>query len=101
MPSTAPPSDRTARLAEPETRRGERAVQELQAAGLSRQQVEILRGVAQGKLYKEVAAELHISEAAVKYHMERILALLKVGSRSEAVALAFKLGLAQDRRSTI
>ena len=76
-----------------------RARQDLVAAGLSLQQVEILKRVAQGKVYKEIGADLHITESAVKYHMERIQSLLGAANRSEAVAQAVHMGLVPDRRA--
>jgi DNA-binding NarL/FixJ family response regulator len=79
--------------------RQEQAAQALQAAGLSQQQIEILSLVAKGKLYKEIAADLNLSESSIKYHSDRIQTLLKLSNRSELVAYAIKIGLAPNRRA--
>ena len=42
--------------------------------------------VAAGKLYKEVAAELNLSEKTIKYHMGQILDRLHLETREEAIA---------------
>jgi PAS domain S-box-containing protein len=79
--------------------RREQAIQALQAAGLSSQQIDILALVAQGKIYKEIATELKLSESAIKYHSDRIQSLLNLPNRAELVAYAIKTGLAPNRRS--
>lgn len=66
---------------------------------LSERQLDILKLAAEGKLYKEIALALKISEAGVKYHMDQILGRLGVSGRAEAVSLAYKAGLAPNRRS--
>lgn len=60
---------------------------------LTARQREVLRLVADGLLYKQVAARIGISERAVKYHMGEVLARLHVQDRTEAVAHARRLGL--------
>lgn len=60
---------------------------------LTPRQLEALRLVADGLLYKQVATRLGISERAVKYHMGEVLARLHVHDRAEAVAYARRLGL--------
>jgi len=62
-------------------------------APLTDRQREVLRLVADGLLYKQVAARIGVSERAVKYHMGEILARLHVHDRAEAVAHARRLGL--------
>jgi DNA-binding CsgD family transcriptional regulator len=47
--------------------------------------VEILRLVAQGRTYKEIAAQLGLAEVTIKYHMGEILARLHLTSKREAV----------------
>jgi len=66
-----------ARLAEPLTPR-ERAV---------------LQQLARGYGNRAIAAELHISEHTVKFHVASILAKLDAGNRAEAVSRGVKLGL--------
>jgi DNA-binding NarL/FixJ family response regulator len=60
---------------------------------LTARQREVLRLVADGLLYKQVAARIGVTERAVKYHMAEILARLHVHDRAEAVAHARRLGL--------
>jgi DNA-binding NarL/FixJ family response regulator len=78
----------------------EQAVQSLQAAGLSPQQIEILVLLVQGNIYKEIGAELSLSESSIKYHSDRIQTMLKMPNRSELIAYAIKIGLAPNRRSS-
>lgn len=69
------------------------------AAGpLTGQQADVLRMVAEGATYKEVGAQLHITERTVRYHMGQILDALNLDSRSKAIAYAYRVGLAQERR---
>jgi len=70
------------------------AEQTLHSAGLSTVQVEVLRRLAQGMVYKQVANDLSMSESAIKYHVERILTLLNLPGRSQAIAYATQIGLA-------
>lgn len=62
---------------------------------LTQRQLEILRRVARGLTYKEIAAALYISERTVKYHMGRILEQLQLKSRAEAIAYAYQRGLVE------
>jgi DNA-binding NarL/FixJ family response regulator/two-component sensor histidine kinase len=55
-------------------------------AELTPHQEEILRLVAQGLVYKEVAQRLHLSEKTIKYHMAQILEKLHVENRAQAIA---------------
>jgi DNA-binding NarL/FixJ family response regulator len=60
---------------------------------LTPRQTEILGKVAQGMTYKEIGAQLNISEAAVKYHMGEITSRLQLENRAQVVAYAAGLGL--------
>jgi DNA-binding NarL/FixJ family response regulator len=60
---------------------------------LTDRQREVLRLVASGLLYKQVAALLGITERAVKYHMGEILARLHLENRAEATAYARRSGI--------
>ena len=53
---------------------------------LSSRQWDVLRLVAAGQTYKEVALNLHLSESTIKYHMGQILEKLHVQNRAEAIA---------------
>jgi DNA-binding NarL/FixJ family response regulator len=60
--------------------------------GLSARQMKVLTLVAQGMVYKEVAAELGFSERTVKYHMGEIVARLHLENRAQAVEYARRMG---------
>ncbi|NCC34337.1 MAG: response regulator transcription factor, partial [Chloroflexia bacterium] len=66
-------------------------------ARLSPQQRNILSLVAQGLTYREVALQVHLSEAAIKYHMKQILSRLHLANRTEAVAYARRSGMVAAR----
>lgn len=57
-------------------------------------QMEVLRLVASGMTYKEVGNALFISERTVKYHMKQILDQLHLNNRTEVIAYATKMRLA-------
>ncbi len=61
--------------------------------GLSDREVEILRLIARGLLYKEVADELGISTHTVHTFLKRIYSKLHVHNRRAAVRVARKVGL--------
>lgn len=54
---------------------------------------EILRGLAAGKTYQQVAQSLHISTDTVRFHIRKIYKKLQAHSQSEAVAIALRTGL--------
>lgn len=60
---------------------------------LTERQLEVLRLVAQGLLYKEVGAQLGLSERAIKYHMGEIVARLHLESRAQVLDYARRSGL--------
>lgn len=55
---------------------------------LTPRQTEVLNLVARGMSYKEIGAALGLSERTVKYHMERILELLHLENKAQAIAYA-------------
>ena len=61
---------------------------------LSPREVQVLTLVAHGKTYKEVGAELGLTERTVKYHMGEIVARLHLANRAEVLEYARKTGLA-------
>lgn len=62
------------------------------ATGLSRREMTVLKLLPDLR-DKQIAAELSISLAGVRFHVGRIFAKLGVHSRSEAVNLARSIGL--------
>jgi two-component system NarL family response regulator len=72
-----------------------RLAEPIAASVLSERQQEVLRQVAAGRSYKEIAAELGLSEATIKYHMGEITARLHLENRAQVIACATRLGLAQ------
>jgi DNA-binding NarL/FixJ family response regulator len=60
---------------------------------LTSREIEILGLLAEGMANKDIAAQLHISEHTVKFHVSSILAKLGAGNRSEAVARGIREGL--------
>jgi DNA-binding NarL/FixJ family response regulator len=59
---------------------------------LSGREIEVLRGVAQGRSNKIIAAELSITEHTVKNHLKNILSKLDADDRTHAVTIALKRG---------
>ena len=70
------------------------------ATGLTPREEEILRLVAEGKPNREVAEELFISSATVKFHMTNILNKLHLQNRAQVVAFAHRHGLANPPEDT-
>jgi two-component system NarL family response regulator len=60
---------------------------------LSERELAVLREVANGKLNKEIAEQLSLSEGTIKSHLNSIMAKLGVKSRTEAALNAIKRGL--------
>ena len=53
----------------------------------------MLRLVAEGNTNRDIAAELALSEATVKFHMSNILHKLHLANRAQVVAFAHRHGL--------
>jgi DNA-binding NarL/FixJ family response regulator len=60
---------------------------------LSQRELEVLRLIARGSSNRDAAAQLFISEATVKTHLQHLYAKLGVNDRAAAVAAAFDRGL--------
>ncbi len=60
---------------------------------LTQRQVEILEMVSRGMTYKEAGDALGLSERTVKYHMGRILEILRLENRAQVIAYAARMGL--------
>lgn len=64
---------------------------------LTPQQFRVMQMLGSGRLNKQIAYDLAISEATVKAHVTAILRKLGVGNRTQAVLAAGKLALDPDR----
>jgi DNA-binding NarL/FixJ family response regulator len=62
-------------------------------AGLTEQQIEVVRRVARGMQNKEIARDMSIAETTVKAHLFAAGQKLKAHTRTEIVYVAAKLGL--------
>lgn len=63
---------------------------------LTKHQQQVVGLVAQGLLYKEIAAQLEISEQGVQRNVGRIKAQLKLGSIADLTRYALAHGLAKN-----
>jgi two-component system, NarL family, nitrate/nitrite response regulator NarL len=63
---------------------------------LTKRELEVLEGLAEGLTGAELAAKLVISPKTVGSHVQRILAKLGVHSRAHAVALAYQSGMLES-----
>lgn len=63
------------------------------ASGLSAREIAVLTAVARGRSNKQVARELHLSEATVKTHLLHIYTKLDVDDRTAAVTTALERGV--------
>ncbi|BEV01949.1 response regulator transcription factor [Novosphingobium olei] len=68
-----------------------------EVAGLTPTQLKVLLAVLDGKLNKQIAHELGMSEATVKAHMTAIMRKLDVRNRTQAALVARSLGLDLSR----
>jgi DNA-binding CsgD family transcriptional regulator/tetratricopeptide (TPR) repeat protein len=64
--------------------------------GLTAREIEVLRLVSAGRANRDIAAELFISAKTASVHVSNILAKLHAASRTEAAAIAHRIGLADD-----
>jgi DNA-binding CsgD family transcriptional regulator/tetratricopeptide (TPR) repeat protein len=69
--------------------------------GLTAREREVLGLVALGRTNRQIADELFISENTAGVHVSRILGKLEVGSRTEAAAIAHRLGLVEPARESV
>jgi putative nucleotidyltransferase with HDIG domain len=59
---------------------------------MSTREVEVLRGLAQGKVYKQIAAELGLSTSTVRTHLHNVYGKLGAMDRAQAVLIATERG---------
>jgi len=88
---TASAAQLLAGLVLPSSQKLQSAVEKL---GLTERECDVLRLIVQGRTNSEIAAELYVSEATVKTHINHIFAKLGARDRAHAVVLAHQLGLA-------
>jgi DNA-binding NarL/FixJ family response regulator len=62
-------------------------------AGLTERELQVLRGMADGKSNAEIGRELFVSEDTVKTHARRLFRKLGARDRAHAVAAGFRAGL--------
>lgn len=79
-----------------ESRRQASDVSRAPPLGLTKRQMEVLRGVISGKSNKAIAQDLNLSDATVKAHLTLTFRTMGVSSRTEAIYAAAKLGLRLD-----
>jgi DNA-binding NarL/FixJ family response regulator len=59
---------------------------------LSERELAVLRRLAKGSLYKQIAYELAVSVSTVRSHLHNIYGKLYAGDRAQAVLMATKRG---------
>ena len=69
----------------PRTRRGE-------PCPLSRREIDALRGLAEGKVYKEIAEEMGLSASTVRTHLHNVYRKIGAADRAQAVLVARERG---------
>ena len=57
---------------------------------LTPRQIAVLESLARGLTYEEIAQQLNVTKACIKFHVLTILRRLNVANRSEAVAIALR-----------
>ena len=60
---------------------------------LTEREMQVLRGMSQGKSNGQIGRELYLSEDTIKTHARRLFRKLGVNDRAQAVALGFRRGL--------
>ena len=82
--------------------RGERVVsterpeEAWERAGLTARELSVLSGVSRGLSNRKIARELWLSEQTIKFHLGNVYRKLEVANRTEAVHVAYSLGLVQS-----
>jgi DNA-binding NarL/FixJ family response regulator len=67
--------------------------EEIEAPHLSKRQLEVLQGMAQGKTNNEIGADLGVTERTVKAYAQELFDKLGARNRAGAVAEAARLNL--------
>jgi putative nucleotidyltransferase with HDIG domain len=74
------------------SRTGDAMPRATEPSPLSRAQTAVLRGLAEGKIYKEIAADMGLSASTVRTHCHNVYRKLGVSDRSQAVLHATARG---------
>jgi putative nucleotidyltransferase with HDIG domain len=74
------------------SRTGDATPRATEPSPLSRAQTAVLRGLAEGKIYKEIAADMGLSASTVRTHCHNVYRKLGVSDRSQAVLHATSRG---------
>ena len=72
---------------------GTATVEGVRRLALTERELQVLRGMADGKSNAEIGRELFVSEDTVKTHARRLFRKLGARDRAHAVAAAFRAGL--------
>lgn len=64
---------------------------------LSPREIEVLRAASLGLTNAEIAARLHVSVHAVKFHLGHVYRKLGVSNRTKAAGLYLRAGLVDER----
>jgi DNA-binding NarL/FixJ family response regulator len=59
---------------------------------LSRREIEVARGFAEGRSYKEIAKRLDVSPTTVRHRLARVYAKLDVHDKAQLTRLVSQLG---------
>lgn len=71
----------------------EKLAQRVGSEELTSREVEVLERIVAGRANKEIASDLHISEATVKSHVNSLLGKLGASDRTQAAVLALQRGI--------
>jgi len=71
----------------------ERLAGRVGAEQLTERELEVLQNIVRGKSNKEIAQQMHISEATVKTHINNLLSKLMVSDRTQAAITALQRGI--------
>jgi DNA-binding NarL/FixJ family response regulator len=80
-------------MAELQDELAERLIPAQQGPELTEREMQVLRGMANGKSNAQIGRELYLSEDTIKTHARRLFRKLRVNDRAQAVASGFRLGL--------
>ena len=68
------------------------AVVESRSETVSPREIEVLRGLSRGMVYKQIASQLGLSSSTVRSHLHNIYGKLGAGDRAQAVLIATEKG---------